>query len=246
MSDTHLELYQSFIEFVKRDIQGERRLMNRRIFGVFLWCFVIPAILTLGFVLGLRLGTIPLRFGHYADWIIVAFPVAYTLHVLSFDLLREIPTAYRRGGVAATLGRAFEEARWRERVCDDLRAQLLLPSADHPHSRRHWAWLVKTFDTDLVNLQHRTRYLTALAGSVFFLLLKGLDFLDLPTPMAHPSGYILGWFESSSSNVAQFTGLALFLVLLYLSGNQAYVSLSRYLHCLELIEVELNQEDKTG
>jgi hypothetical protein len=234
MSDGNLELYKAFTEFVGRDIQSERKLANRRMFGVFLWCFMVPAFFTFSFVLGLKLGYIPLRYGRYADWIIVVFPVAYSVYILSFDLIRELPTAYRRGGVAANLARGYEDARWRTRVCTELKPMYV---------QKQWPWLIKTFYIDLMNLQHRTRYLTALAGAVFFLLMKGLDFFDLAEPMPHPSGYILGWFESSSSNAAQFTGLALFLVMLYLSGNQVYHSLARYLSCLELVEVEMDHRE---
>ncbi|MDR3608129.1 MAG: hypothetical protein P4M08_12205 [Oligoflexia bacterium] len=231
-----LEFYGDFIEFVRRDIQGERKLANRRMFGVFLWCFVIPALTTFLYVLLIRFGIIPRRFGRYTDWFIVVFPVLYALQIISFDILHELPIAFRRGGIAATLGRALEEARWRDRVCRELQTQFVSTNRDN------WPWLVKTFQTDLENLQHRTRYLTALAGAVFFLLMKGLDVFDISEPM-RPGPYILGWFEASSSNAAQFVGLALFLVMLYLSGNQAYSSLARYLHCLELVQLELDQND---
>ena len=38
----------------------------------------------------------------------------------------------------------------------------------------------------------------------------------------------------SESDSLQFVGLGLFLILLYLSGNQTYHSLRRYLVCAEL------------
>ena len=44
----------------------------------------------------------------------------------------------------------------------------------------------------------------------------------------------MGWIESSSNDFSQLVGLRLFLLLLYLSGNQTYHSLMRYLHCAEL------------
>jgi hypothetical protein len=194
----------------------------------------------------IKIGAVPRRFGRYTDWLIVGFPVVYALYVLIADVIHELPQAYRRGGVAATLGRALEEARWRDRVCNELRTQFLAvsPLRNGPRSaRKQWPWLLESFQTDLDNLRDRTRYLTALAGAVFFLLMKGLDvFDDFKDPLTTTRSYILGWFESSSSNAAQFIGLGLFLVLLYLSGNQAYLSLARYLHCLKLLKIEFENE----
>jgi hypothetical protein len=244
------ELYELFIDFVRRDIQNERRMVNRRMFSVFLWCFVVPAITTFALILLIKIGAVPRKLGKFTDWIIVGFPVVYALYILFSDMIHELPQTYRRGGVASTLGRALEEARWRDRVCHELRTRFLAVGSlrNGPRSsQKQWPWLIASFRTDLNNLRDRTRYLTALAGAVFFLLIKGLDvFDDSKDSLTSTGSYILGWFESSSSNAAQFIGLALFLVLLYLSGNQAYISLARYLNCLKLLQIEFENEPDHG
>ena len=100
-----------------------------------------------------------------------------------------------------------------------------------------WAWLIANFKVDLEAMQQRTRYLTALAGAVFFLLMQGIDSIggsEHEGPVSWSKNPLMGWIESSSNDVGQLVALALFLVLLYLSGIQTYHSLRRYLHCAEL------------
>jgi hypothetical protein len=102
---------------------------------------------------------------------------------------------------------------------------------------------VGNFAIDLQNVQNRTRYLTALAGAVFFLIFQGIDAFD--SPHAEPrwsTTSIMGWFEASSSSFTQFFALGIFLLLLYVSGNQIYHSLERYLHCAQMIQKELESD----
>lgn len=230
-----LELYRDFLDFVRSDLQSERRLGIRRMFNVFLWCFVLPAGVSILWMVLIKTGLLPRWTGRYLDWVIVGFPLAFVLYILIIDLLHDMPEAFRRGGMSATLGRTLDNAKWRDRVCEEMRERFLAKHSEN------WPWLIRTFEVDLKNIQYRTRYLTALAGAVFFLLLQGLDYLDEPAaPVAWTRASILSWFETSSSHFVQFTGLGLFLVLLYLSGNQTYHSLMRYLQCAELLGIERN------
>ncbi len=169
------------------------------------------------------------------DWLIVIFPVAYGLYMLSSDALRELPVMIRRGGIAATLNRALEEERWRARVCGEMKAKFFDSKSLEKRSSG-WNWLMDNFEIDLANVQNRTRYLTALAGAVFFLIFQGIDAFDSPHAESRWStSSIMGWFEASSSSFTQFFALGIFLMLLYVSGNQVYLSLARYLHCARLV-----------
>lgn len=76
----------------------------------------------------------------------------------------------------------------------------------------------------------------ALAGAVFFLLMYGIDSL---TGQEEKINWVkspaLGWIQISNDHFSEFVGLALFLAVLYLLGNQTYFSPKRYLNCIELI-----------
>lgn len=232
----HSELYREFVDYIRLDIQRERLAANRRMLGVFLWCFIIPAVVAASVLVMVKLGFLPRRLSRYMDWLIVIFPVIYGLYMLSSDALRELPVMIRKGGISATLSRALDEERWRSRVCREMRAQFFDSKAPEKLSMG-WAWIIHNFEIDLENLQNRTRYLTALAGAVFFLIFQGIDAFD--SPHAEPrwsTSSIMGWFEASSSSFTQFFALGIFLMLLYVSGHQVYLSLARYLHCAKLVE----------
>lgn len=232
----HSELYREFVDYVRLDIQRERLAANRRMLGVFLWCFIIPAIVAATVLVMVKLGFLPHRLSHYMDWLIVIFPVIYGLYMLSSDAFRELPVMIRKGGISATLSRALDEERWRSRVCREMRAQFFDSKAPEKPGMG-WTWIIHNFEIDLENLQNRTRYLTALAGAVFFLIFQGIDAFD--SPHAEPrwsTSSIMGWFEASSSSFTQFFALGIFLMLLYVSGHQVYLSLARYLHCAKLVE----------
>jgi predicted PurR-regulated permease PerM len=116
-----VELYRRFMDYVQADIQQERRLVNRRMFSVFFWCFIVPTVTATVLMFLIKIGLLPRRIGHYMDWLIVVFPVAYALYVLSLDVLRELPAAIRRGGIASLIDRAVDEEEWRSRVCQEMK-----------------------------------------------------------------------------------------------------------------------------
>ena len=229
------DLYREFVDYVQTDIQRERRAANRRMFSVFFWSFLVPAVTSAVLIVLIKLGVLPRRMNRYIDWLIVVFPIAYALYILSFDVLREAPNTFRRGGLAAMLGKALDEEKWRARVCEAFKQKQRALSEEK--RIEGWKWVIRNFRIDLQNLQNRTRYLTALAGAVFFLIFQGIDAFDSPhhDALAWSTSSIMGWFESSSSSLTQFVGLGIFLMLLYVSGNQAYISLFRYLQCAELV-----------
>ena len=202
--------------------------MNRRMFSVLLWCFFLPVMISMVVLILVKLHIFPRSAKNYLDWIVLIFPVFYSLYVLSSEVLAQVPLALKRGGIATTLEHAGREGAWRERVSDSMGRTFGMDSQD-------WGWIISSFKMDLEAMQHRTRYLTALAGAVFFLLMQGIDTLvDGEEKMVWVKSS-LGWIETSSNHFSQFVGLALFLVLLYLSGSQIHGSLWRYLNCAELV-----------
>jgi len=225
------ELYTTFIELVRVDLQLERNQMRRRMFSVFLWCFLLPAVMVAGTLLLAGLGILPRTARGYVDWMVLIPPIFYSLYILGSEVVSEVPSTFRRGGMAATLGQSIREGLWRDRVCGLMEKAL-------PHaSTEDWRWIVASFRVDLDNLQYRTRYLTALAGAVFFLIMQGIDSITDTEEgkVTWVRNSVLGWIETNSSDLSQFVGLALFLVLLYLSGSQTYHALNRYLNCAELL-----------
>lgn len=229
------ETYQAFLDLIGADVQHERHKVNRRMFSVFLWCFLAPAVTVAGIIFLVKLNVLPRAARGYAGWLILVFPVLYSLYVLSAEVLVEMPNVFRKGGIANTLTSATREGEWRERVCESLRRGL-------GATREEWNWIIESFTVDLDQLQYRVRYLTALAGAVFFLITQGIDSLTgtsepHTTFIKHP---VLGMIEMGDADATQFVGLALFLVLLYLSGSQTYQSLKRYLGCAKLVVIEMD------
>ena len=224
------DLYRELIEFVRTDVQSERHQVNRRMFSVFFWCFLIPAIASVGVLLLIKFHILPHRARGFLDWMALIFPISYSLYILSSEVLAQVPAVFRRGGTANVLGQSLKDTEWRERVCEAMKRSVHATAED-------WPWLVATFRIDLSAIQYRTRYLTALAGAVFFLIMQGIDTLGDVTseaPAVWSKNPLMGWIESSSNDFSELVGLSLFLLLLYLSGNQTYHSLMRYLHCAEL------------
>lgn len=238
-SRSRIELYQSFLDFINTEIQHERSKVNRRMFNVFLWCFILPAIAAATFVILVATGIFPRSSRANLDWIILVFPVAYSLYLLSSEVLMHVPANLRRGGIATVLRQSQEDTVWRDRICDGLKRSVATGHAE-------WKWIASNFRIDLDRMAYRTRYLTALAGAIFYLLMNGLDLLsDDPAAMDPGVTWMkspVGWVEIQQNNFPQFVGLGLFLVLFFLSGSQTYQILKRFLCCAELITEDKKTE----
>src|SRR5262245_35165573 len=112
--------YKAFLDFVAEDLQRERHRANRRMLSVFLWCFLEPALVT-GFVLiSAKFGLLPKKARANADWLMLVFPVCYSVYILGAEVLTGLPAVFRRGGLANSLNQARVEGAWRERVCTAL------------------------------------------------------------------------------------------------------------------------------
>ncbi|MBI2712221.1 MAG: hypothetical protein HYX41_05090 [Bdellovibrio sp.] len=230
------DLYLDFIEFVEQDSQRERHQMNRRMAGVFFWCFLLPAVFSASILSLAKMKIIPIYVRNQLDWSVLLFPVLYSLYVLWNEVVPHFPKV-RKGGLVRTLAYATKEGKWRERVSIEMAKSI-------NGSEEEWRWIILSFKMDLEALEYRNRYLTALAGAVFFLLMQGIDSLmdsGSSQVLVEMQGHIARRSESSFSDITQFVGLGLFLALLYLSGNQTYHSLLRYLNCAQLNLVQVDR-----
>jgi hypothetical protein len=226
------ELYRSFIEFVIADLQSERKLVNRRMFNVLLWCFIAPAILMATGLILIRLGVIPPAVRSGLDSLMVLCPVAYGFYILGSEVLTEMPSAFKRGGIANTLSSSLKDSEWRDRKCETLKRNL-------EASALEWDWIIFSFGIDLEQLRNRNRYMTGLAGAVLFMILQGIDLLGDEEVKTTWIKSPFGMMEAAPADFSQFIALGLVLLLLYLSGNQTHQSLARYRNCAELIRKQL-------
>ena len=229
------ELYKQFLDFITHDVQNERQKENRRLLNVFVWSFILPAVTSALLILLVKTGVLPRAARNYLDWAILIFPVSFALYLLSSEVLTQIPATIKRGGIATELSQATKEGFWREKVCDGMIRSIGSDPAD-------WVWLIASFRIDLQKIHNRTRYLTALAGAVFYLLLQGIDLLGEEKNQVTWVKSPMGFGEVSQNDFSQFIGLGLFLVLFYLAGSQTFHSLSRYLNCAELVKTGLDQK----
>src|ERR1700733_4272167 len=94
---TRFEHYQNFIEFIAHDIQRERHQVNRKMFSVFLWCFLLPTVSTLTILILVKLRIFPRSARNHLDWLVLILPVFYSLYVLGSEVLVQVPAAFRKG-----------------------------------------------------------------------------------------------------------------------------------------------------
>ena len=220
-------LYREFLEFVREDIQRERHQAHRRMLSAFFWCFLLPAALSASVLTLTKAGWLPRSARAHLDWVMLISPVFYSLYVLGSEVMSQVPAAFRKGGVASSLNPSLKELEWRTRVCAAM-------SQDVKASAEDWNWIAQSFRIDLRAMKYRTGYLTALAAAVFFLIMQGIDTLGGEEKVTWVKSPFTGWVETGTSDFSQFVGLALFLMLLYLSGNQTQRAVARYLDCIEL------------
>lgn len=221
-------VYRRYLEFVQGAHEKDRLDVNRRMRSVFLWCFLAPVITVALVILMVNFGLLPRVFRSYQDWIVLVFPVLYSLYFLGSQVLAGVPEAFRRGGIGATLGQAAKEADWRIEVCASMAKELVW-------TEEEWHWVISNAEEDLERMQMRTRHLTALAGAVFFLIMQGIDSLT------NENAFSVIAADPTATTSSEWIGLALFLLLLYLSGQQSVQTLRRFLSCARLVGRQLTK-----
>src|SRR5688572_9723972 len=113
-------VYSQFIQFVRAEVQKERSTTNRRMLSVFVWCFLAPAIVSVVMLLLIKAQLLPRSMRGYLDWMMLVFPVLYSVYVLSFEVLKQIPANMRRGTLSTLLAQSERDGLWRERICAEL------------------------------------------------------------------------------------------------------------------------------
>lgn len=224
------DTYARFLTFIRDYNQKERIDNNRRMFSVFIWCFFAPAFLSATLLVLINYGIFPRSLRGYLDWLILIFPILYSLYFLGSQVLVRAPKDFRQGGLATTLGQSLRDASWRIDTCEAMKRDLKFQSSE-------WRFVITHFEEDLERLQLRTRYLTGLAGAVFFLVMQGIDSItaDPAVPVDVRESLFAKVMNPPSASSSEWVGLALFLVLLYLSGSQTVQVLRRYLVCARML-----------
>ena len=159
--------YRQFLSLIQSKVRAERSAGNRRMFSVFLWCFLIPAAIALTVFTLIRFGVLPPAARNYADSALLFFPIVYSLYFLGSGMGREAVGVFRHGGLSATLERVAQEGEWRDRISGEMRREFSASSDD-------WRWIARNYEMDLKALKVRFRHLSVLSGAVFFLLLQEL------------------------------------------------------------------------
>jgi len=231
--------YKRFLGLVRKEMQIERSQVNRKMFWVVLWCFIIPALIGSFFLVGIKLHLLPRSIRSSLDLIFLFFPVTYSMYFLMSQIGRDLKSHFRREGLGIQLVQNERDGQWRGDMCSKLSMQLSF-------SKAQWSWVCNNFAMDLDNLRNRTKYITALAGAVFYLIMQGIDSISPSSEYwSHSDSYFQNPVQRLllgpiAAEVSQYLGLTLFLILLYLSGMQAHASLQRYLACAKLLEQNSN------
>ncbi|MEK7690982.1 MAG: hypothetical protein AAB425_08175, partial [Bdellovibrionota bacterium] len=113
--------YRVFLEFVRKDSQRDRSRTNRFMVGVFLWCFLFPMVLSVAMVLLLKTGVLAREYRWVMDWLMLVFPVAYSLYFLAAQLIPEMSSVFVRGGLSPAIAQALKESNWRTERAAELR-----------------------------------------------------------------------------------------------------------------------------
>lgn len=228
---SHNQIYREFVQFIQAEAHSSQISVRKRMFSVFFWCFILPAILSVvGRVLIVK-GVFPFSFKQYIDWLPLFFPVTYSLFYIGKEVIADLPKAFQRGGAASALEYAISESDWREKTTEKMTRQLKFSYED-------WSWIYQTFEMDLNSLRYRAQFLTLLAGAVFFMILQGFDvFGGSSTRFAEltSSAQLVSWIDSTTDALWQLVGLVFFLAMLYLASSQTHHLLKRYLDCVRMI-----------
>ncbi len=225
-SQERIALYEKFLGFISDDVQKQRRQLHRRMFILLGWCFVAPALFTLALLLLVKFHILPAPYRAFTEWGMIGFPVLYTLYVLGDEVLREMPSLFRKGGLSNTLLTNLRESQWREHTIDQMKRSLYNSPAD-------WRWMMKNYQIDMARFRARHHFLTILSSAVFGLINYGIGRLSEPEEVNFIQHPTMGLIQFST-DWSQTIVVVLFLVLFYLSGMQTYQSLHRYYECLEV------------
>lgn len=210
--------YVEFMKFIQAHNNRDRLIVSRKLFSFVLWCFIAPALVSVLIIVLSNSGVIPKSSRAYLDGVMLVFPVLYSLYFVGVQLLSGVPKVYREGGFAQSLGQALTEYSWRVSVLKEFKPTPAWSKTD-------WSWVIQNLEIDIHRLETRAKYLTGLAGSVFFLIMQGIDALTMDAQS----------FALADSGPAQWVGLALFLTLFYISSLHTPQNLQRYLSAARLM-----------
>lgn len=226
------QAFEQFSNWIQEDMSKDRLVMNKKILNVVFWCLILPSVLTV-LLFAIRKFQF-FALDRYFDYIVFFPPFVYVI-VSIWPTLREIPRAFKRGGLSAHLEEAKREVNWRENCVHRMKDSLLF----NPNEWRNIYFHLKN---EIERAKEQNRYMTVLSGSVLFLMFQFLDLgaTESASPVVEsPAQLVELWVTQFSQWGVQFFSLILFVALFYLSGAQFQRVLSRYLVSVEKIVKDL-------
>jgi len=206
-------------------MSNTRSLVNRKVFGLVLWCLVIPSVLSL-LLYGLRRFQI-LVADRYVDIVLFLPPFLFTLFSL-WPTFRRLPRTFRMGGFGAILEESAIEVRWSEETAMRMNQELGFTSSE-------WSLISFHLSEQIEQARSKNRHLSALVAVVFFFMYQFLD-IGGGGEVSRESGVLgilNGWVDQLSQWGSQILGIILFSLLFYLSGLQLQKYLIRYAGCVK-------------
>ncbi len=219
-------------------MSNTRNLVNRKVFGLVLWCLVIPAILSIA-MYGLRKFQI-LTTLRYVDTILFLPPFLFTVFYL-WPTFRDLPRVFRMGGLGSLLEESAGEVRWSEETT-------LRMSQELPLTPSEWKVISFHLSEQIKRMESKNFYLSSLVAVVLFFMYQ---FLDIGggvegVPEEGVLGVFKTWVEQISQWGAQVFGIILFSLLFFLSGYQLQKHLIRYETCVRRLALNSDQEQAPG
>ncbi len=228
------EVYSKFVKWVQEDMNKTRNLVNRKVFSLVLWCLVIPAILSLA-MYGLRKFQIMTSF-RYVDLVLFLPPFLFTIFYL-WPTFRDLPRAFRMGGLGSLLEESSGEVKWSEETSARMSKEL-------PLTGEEWRVISFHLSEQIKRMESKNRYLSSLVAVVLFFMYQFLDIGGGVEEIREAGvlGVFKSWVDQLSQWGAQIFGIILFSLLFYLSGLQLQKHLVRYETCVKRLALKRGQE----
>ncbi len=147
-------------------------------------------------------------------------------------------SGFRKGAALSALSQFLIEGVWRDGIVEKMKRALTFTQSE-------WQWIALNFQMDLKSIEFRSRAMTVLSGTIFFFILQGLDLLDPDVePVLELSTFnLMNLIGSGLDKLAQLVALALFLILVNLTGAETLESLKKYLNAAKLLGRPERDED---
>jgi hypothetical protein len=235
LKTTH-HAYQKFIQWVQEDVNQDRLMVNRKVFGVVFWCLVLPSVLSLTFY-GLRKLQLLTDLRNWGAYVVVP-PFLYALYSI-WPTFRDIPRVFNKGGFGALLEESAKEVEWKEQVVSRLSQEVRLTALE-------WKLVAFYLGKEIERLRAQNLHMSLLSGVVLFFMFQFLDLGTVPVEVegAGPGPLVKSWVDQFTQWGGQVFSILLFSILFFLTGKQTHRHLERYRVCVERLSFLNDPEEK--